>query len=56
MRIEKEKRVCWKVHLKKKAKTPFWGHSQLGPYILVEVNFVSLNFNLQSIWFLLLTH
>ena len=56
MRIEKEKRVCWKVYLKKKAKTPFWGHGQFGSYILVEVNLVILFLNLQLIWSLPLTH
>ena len=38
------------------AKTPFWDHDQFGPYIQVEVNLISVIFNLQSIQSLLLTH
>ena len=34
----------------------FWSHSQFSPYILVLVNLVHIIFNLQSIWFLPLTH
>ena len=34
----------------------FWSYSQFGPYILGIINLVFVIFNLQSIWFLPLTH
>ena len=34
----------------------FWSYGQFGSYILIVVNLVHVIFNLQSIWFLPLTH